>query len=69
MLDLDYVDKKENIATADAPDEGRRQAISTHTTDPWFQLPVSSQKLGEKYTHDDVIKWKHFLRYWPFVPE
>ena len=18
--------------------------------------------------HDDVIKWKHFLRYWPFVP-
>ena len=17
--------------------------------------------------HDDVIKWKHFLRYWPFV--
>ena len=19
------------------------------------------------YTHDDVIKWKHFLRYWPFV--
>ena len=21
---------------------------------------------GPKY-HDDVIKWKHFLRYWPFV--
>ena len=19
-------------------------------------------------THDDVIKWKHFPRYWPFVP-
>ena len=19
-------------------------------------------------THDDVIKWKHFQRYWPFVP-
>ena len=18
-------------------------------------------------THDDVIKWKHFLRHWPFV--
>ena len=18
-------------------------------------------------THDDIIKWKHFLRYWPFV--
>ena len=22
-----------------------------------------------KYTHDDVIKWKHFPRYWPFVRE
>ena len=19
-------------------------------------------------SHDDVIKWKHFPRYWPFVP-
>ena len=19
------------------------------------------------YSHDDVIKWKHFPRYWPFV--
>ena len=26
-------------------------------------------KLQIQYTlcHDDVIKWKHFLRYWPFV--
>ena len=22
-----------------------------------------------KYSHDDVIKWKHFPRYWPFVRE
>ena len=21
----------------------------------------------EKLCHDDVIKWKHFPRYWPFV--
>ena len=21
----------------------------------------------DKATHDDLIKWKHFLRYWPFV--
>ena len=20
-----------------------------------------------EYTHDDVIKWNHFPRYWPFV--
>ena len=32
----------------------------TDKSDPWqnvFVLPA----------HDDVIKWKHFLRYWPFV--
>ena len=23
--------------------------------------------MKQKYTHDDVIKWKHFPRYWPFV--
>ena len=21
------------------------------------------------FSHDDVIKWKHFPRYWPFVRE
>ena len=26
--------------------------------------PVQSM---ETNSHDDVIKWKHFLRYWPFV--
>ena len=26
---------------------------------PWWRGPVGS--------HDDVIKWKHFPRYWPFV--
>ena len=24
---------------------------------------------GEKVSHDDVIKWKYFPRYWPFVRE
>ena len=24
--------------------------------------------LEKMLTHDDVIKWKHFSRYWPFVP-
>ena len=27
-----------------------------------WQLPYY-----HKGTHDDIIKWKHFLRYWPFV--
>ena len=32
----------------------------------WFHLfrAVLTQTL---IVHDDVIKWKHFLRYWPFV--
>ena len=30
---------------------------------------LQHQKLSYKNIpcHDDVIKWKHFLRYWPFV--
>ena len=27
---------------------------------------LKATKLGRKY-HDEVIKWKHFPRYWPFV--
>ena len=30
---------------------------------PWCALYV----LLSRYSHDDVIKWKHFPRYWPFV--
>ena len=26
-------------------------------------------RLHENHFHDDVIKWKHFPRYWPFVRE
>ena len=28
---------------------------------------VSSMRLKSSSNHDDVIKWKHFPRYWPFV--
>ena len=28
---------------------------------------VSQNKLNTTRVHDDVIKWKHFPRYWPFV--
>ena len=28
---------------------------------------VSSGKLSDTLYHDDVIKWKHFPRYWPFI--
>ena len=31
------------------------------------QTGVKATKHGMKKVHDDVIKWKHFPRYWPFV--
>ena len=34
----------------------------------WSRHPAELVKKKSRY-HDDVIKWKHFLRYWPFVRE
>ena len=56
---------------------GNGQVISSHTllgmyviAYPWFELFCIS-KIGPRTScsHDDVIKWKHFPRYWPFVRE
>ena len=36
----------------------------------WWPYLVFTAKLWEVYSvhlHDDVIKWKHFPHYWPFV--
>ena len=33
----------------------------------WYSLDASPNKLWKKHSHDDVIKWNHFPRYWPFV--
>ena len=43
----------------------------------WYKLPYFDGLVQERHNsiadalkvrlHDDVIKWKHFLRYWPFV--
>ena len=32
-----------------------------------LSILTSDQSLISKGRHDDVIKWKHFPRYWPFV--
>ena len=35
-----------------------------------FLLPINLQCIADVnllFFHDDVIKWKHFPRYWPFV--
>ena len=39
----------------------RRSNIKIHGSDLWNTLPP--------FIHDDVIKWKYFPRYWPFVRE
>ena len=40
-------------------------SISVFSTDvPAPPAPISEK---EYHTHDDVIKWSHFPRYWPFV--
>ena len=31
------------------------------------QIHCSMRGSGKREGHDDVIKWKHFPRYWPFV--
>ena len=39
-------------------------------TKQWKMLSLDGviKYLGhENVSHDDVIKWKHFPRYWPFV--
>ena len=33
---------------------------------PW-QLKSRDGRDGGHLTHDDVIKWEYFPRYWPFV--
>ena len=33
----------------------------------WLKPPSTAERTGDKI-HDDVIIWKHFPRYWPFVP-
>ena len=32
----------------------------------WLKL-IEVSKEAPGVSHDDVIKWRHFLRYWPFV--
>ena len=37
--------------------------ISGINDGPWYCWPMIPMPIS----HDDVIKWKHFSRYWPFV--
>ena len=33
----------------------------------WFGQRMIGYQFNSHPVHDDVIKWKHFARYWPFV--
>ena len=56
--------KKNHIELADAP-ELQHQLISIHNADP--QSDELDHNNWTWLLHDDVINWKHFPRYWPFV--
>ena len=38
-----------------------------HKSQVHITSPFPDGILQDLYSHDDVIKWKHFPRYWPFV--
>ena len=42
---------------------------SNATWASWHHCPILALREGNKPVHDDVIKWKHFPLYWPFVRE
>ena len=45
----------------------RRRRFYIATPPHWLSPYSTSSKYADVHSHDDVIKWKHFPRYWPFV--
>ena len=47
------------------------KVLSSQRPKPWHKSLLNIFWYGVKvlYIHDDVIKWKHFPRYWPSVQE
>ena len=43
------------------------EVICNHCRSFLYDPPVSNNPCNFFSLHDDVIKWKHFPRYWPFV--
>ena len=42
-------------------------ASANHKYLNWNTWMAQMHRAGLMHRHDDVIKWKHFPRYWPFV--
>ena len=53
---------KPSHAESDAKDIGVWILVES-TVSGW----ISGGDTGASFNHDDVIKWKHFPHYWPFV--
>ena len=68
---IEYLDKIFNrYANPESYKEWRLVAfpvafVLTHSQLSSFYFPSTHLQITR--THDDVIKWKHFRRYWPFV--
>ena len=49
----------------------RKSATTVGDLPDWWNLNVIERRAQSSFSviidHDDVIKWKHFPRYWPFV--
>ena len=45
------------------PNDARSQGICDHS------IGLGNRSATHRWVHDDVIWWKHFPRYWPFVRE
>ena len=63
---------KQSISWLLIPCRRREQDMSIHRSDiDWPEYSGLSRErvneTGNSDLHDDVIKWKHFPRYWPFV--
>ena len=41
--------------------------LNCSVANTWVQILVIVVPVGMFFTHDDVIKWKHFPRYWSLV--
>ena len=65
------------ISRINGPFWGESDWFPSQMSDHWCVIVVHMEKLLNKplkclfemlwHLHDDVIKWKHFPRYWPFV--
>ena len=69
-LSTDCVCPKSKLSTSDTSDTKLRFIKRVVTSTDRFEClkyADSAGKYGRHIFHDDVIKWKHFPRYWPFV--